>query len=198
MQPIEKWQLQPMEARDLGGLVIAGATIDQDDITVGDLTGVDLNPLISLDALIEEANVPVRRASLNTNQPALSAQLARLRQVLGDPLLALDRESPARGQNANIAGILRPILLPVTARIAGTHEAIAADQTCPQTPLPQWVRGLAGGNRSMDKTALAQPIEYELNRESGQQDAGNTPYDVRTGLAQPALEHVRKKHGDEG
>lgn len=54
---------------------------------MADLGGIDLNLLISLDALIEEANVTRAAARLNISQPALSAQLTRLRQIFGDPLL---------------------------------------------------------------------------------------------------------------
>jgi DNA-binding transcriptional LysR family regulator len=56
-------------------------------ITVADLGGIDLNLLISLDALIEEANVTRAAVRLNISQPALSAQLTRLRHIFGDPLL---------------------------------------------------------------------------------------------------------------
>jgi DNA-binding transcriptional LysR family regulator len=52
-----------------------------------DLKGTDLNLLVSLDALIEERNVTRAAARLNVSQPALSAQLARLRDMFGDPLL---------------------------------------------------------------------------------------------------------------
>jgi DNA-binding transcriptional LysR family regulator len=52
-----------------------------------DLKGADLNLLVSLDALIEEGNVTKAAARLNVSQPALSAQLARLRDLFRDPLL---------------------------------------------------------------------------------------------------------------
>jgi hypothetical protein len=52
-----------------------------------DLKGSDLNLLASLDILIEEANVTRAAARLNISQPALSAQLARLRHLFLDPLL---------------------------------------------------------------------------------------------------------------
>lgn len=47
----------------------------------------DLGLLASLDVLLEEVNVTRAARRLNISQPALSAQLARLRQVLDDPLL---------------------------------------------------------------------------------------------------------------
>lgn len=43
--------------------------------------------LVSLDVLLEEVNVTRAARRLAISQPALSAQLARLRQVLDDPLL---------------------------------------------------------------------------------------------------------------
>ena len=52
-----------------------------------DMKGVDLNLLVSLDVLIEEANVTRAAARLGVSQPGLSAQLARLRDLFGDPLL---------------------------------------------------------------------------------------------------------------
>jgi DNA-binding transcriptional LysR family regulator len=56
-----------------------------------DLRGIDLNLLVSLDALIDEANVTRAAARLNVSQPALSAQLARLRHLFRDPLLVPSR-----------------------------------------------------------------------------------------------------------
>jgi DNA-binding transcriptional LysR family regulator len=56
-------------------------------INMIDLQGTDLNLLVSLDVLIEEANVTRAAARLNVSQPALSAQLARLRDLFHDPLL---------------------------------------------------------------------------------------------------------------
>src|ERR1700722_19833231 len=52
-----------------------------------DMKGTDLNLLLSFDVLIEEANVTRAAARLGISQPALSAQLARLRGIFGDPLL---------------------------------------------------------------------------------------------------------------
>jgi DNA-binding transcriptional LysR family regulator len=46
----------------------------------------DFNLLVTLDALLAERSVSRAAQRLNLSQPALSAQLARLREMLGDPL----------------------------------------------------------------------------------------------------------------
>jgi DNA-binding transcriptional LysR family regulator len=48
---------------------------------------LDLNLLQTLEALLAERNVTRAAARLHTTQPALSAQLVRLRQMFDDPLL---------------------------------------------------------------------------------------------------------------
>jgi DNA-binding transcriptional LysR family regulator len=52
-----------------------------------DLRGIDLNLLVSLDVLLAEANVTRAAERLHLTQPAVSTQLARLRDMFGDPLL---------------------------------------------------------------------------------------------------------------
>jgi len=51
------------------------------------LRGADLPLLLSLNVLLEECSVTRAAARLHVSQPALSAQLSRLRQLFGDPLL---------------------------------------------------------------------------------------------------------------
>ena len=48
---------------------------------------LDLNLLLALEALLAELNVTRAAKRLNLSQPALSAQLARLRDIFGDQLL---------------------------------------------------------------------------------------------------------------
>lgn len=52
-----------------------------------DLRRADLGLLVSLDALLAERSVTAAARRLGISQPALSAQLARLRDLLGDQLL---------------------------------------------------------------------------------------------------------------
>lgn len=51
------------------------------------LRRLDLNLLVTLDVLLEEHNVTRAAARLNFSQPAVSVHLAKLRELLGDPLL---------------------------------------------------------------------------------------------------------------
>ncbi|KAF1072128.1 MAG: Nodulation protein D 2 [Pseudomonas citronellolis] len=52
-----------------------------------DIKATDLPLLVSLDVLLEECNVTRAAQRLHLSQPALSAQLARLRERFADPLL---------------------------------------------------------------------------------------------------------------
>ncbi|CAM2160252.1 LysR family transcriptional regulator [Paraburkholderia tropica] len=56
-------------------------------ITVNNLRRLDLNLLVTLDVLLDELNVTRAAERLAFSQPAVSVQLARLRDLLGDPLL---------------------------------------------------------------------------------------------------------------
>ncbi|QGZ42786.1 transcriptional regulator, LysR family [Pseudoduganella flava] len=51
------------------------------------LLRLDLNLLVTLDVLLEEHNVTRAAARLHLSQPSISVQLARLRDMLKDPLL---------------------------------------------------------------------------------------------------------------
>lgn len=52
-----------------------------------DLKQSDIGLLIALDALLEEESVTTAAQRLGISQPAMSAQLARLRALFNDPLL---------------------------------------------------------------------------------------------------------------
>jgi len=56
-------------------------------ITVMDLKQADIGLLVGLSALLETQSVTQAAQALNLSQPAMSAQLARLRDLFGDPLL---------------------------------------------------------------------------------------------------------------
>jgi len=67
----------------------APAPEDHTDVTdLALLSRLDLNLLVSLDALLTERSVTRAADRLHLSQPALSASLARLRTHFGDPILA--------------------------------------------------------------------------------------------------------------
>lgn len=55
--------------------------------SMNSLTGIDLNLLVVLDALLSERHVSRAAIRLNKSQPAVSHALGRLRHLLDDPLL---------------------------------------------------------------------------------------------------------------
>jgi DNA-binding transcriptional LysR family regulator len=61
--------------------------IDKADTGDVNLASLDLNLLVSLDALLQERSVTRAAARMGLSQPALSASLARLRRHFGDELL---------------------------------------------------------------------------------------------------------------
>lgn len=85
-----------------------------------DSSRLDLNLLQTLDVLLAERNVTRAAARLNLSQPAVSAQLARLRDIFGDPLLlpgrrgmiptarALELLAPLRKSLGDLRDVLRP------------------------------------------------------------------------------------------
>jgi Transcriptional regulator len=86
-----------------------------------DLRGVDLNLLVSLDALLRERHVTLAAKRMSVSQPAMSSSLARLRKLLDDPLLVragrqLVLTSFAEGLREPLSNILENIDLTLTAR----------------------------------------------------------------------------------
>src|SRR5258708_10332774 len=73
----------------------------------------DLGLMLALDTLLEEQNVTHAAARLSVSQPALSAQLARLRYLFDDPLLvpALSGRGMVPTPRALVLkGVLRDVL----------------------------------------------------------------------------------------
>jgi DNA-binding transcriptional LysR family regulator len=61
------------------------------DISLADITNVDLNLLVVLDVLLEERNVSRAARRLALTQSTVSGMLSRLRAALGDPLFVRTR-----------------------------------------------------------------------------------------------------------
>lgn len=95
------------------------------------LRGADLPLLVSLDVLLEECNVTRAAARLHVSQPALSAQLARLRRLFDDPLLI----STGSGRGfvpsqfaMNLHRRLKPALAGLTSAIQVNTESFRPDR----------------------------------------------------------------------
>ncbi|WP_153141237.1 LysR family transcriptional regulator [Paraburkholderia agricolaris] len=74
-----------------------------------DLRGIDLNLLVSLDALLAESNVTRAAERLHLTQPAVSTQLARLRQIFGDPLLLPAETGRGMTRTARALELMTPL-----------------------------------------------------------------------------------------
>ncbi len=84
------------------------------------LSGVDLNLLPALEALIRRRNVTRAAADVGLSQPAMSRALARLRAVLGDPILV--RAPGGLAPTARAASLL-PHLTGALDRLGGVIHA---------------------------------------------------------------------------
>lgn len=88
-----------------------------------DFHGIDLNLLAAFDALMRERNVTRAAAEVGVSQPAMSAALARLRKLAGDPLfhrsasglLPTARARDLAGPIAEALGQIRSVLVDDTA-----------------------------------------------------------------------------------
>lgn len=88
------------------------------DINTVDFKRVDLNLLVSLDVLLTERNVTRAAERLHLSQPALSAQLARLREAFDDPLLL----PAARGMVPTARGL--ELAAPLKTALADLEKAV--------------------------------------------------------------------------
>jgi len=150
-----------------------------------DLRRVDLNLLVSLDALLAERNVTRAAQRLHLSQPALSAQLARLRQLFDDPLLmpaetgrgmtptarALALGEPLREALQQLQGVLqhRPRFDPFSDERSFQIAASDNATTLLGLPMMQQLSAVAGpGVRLAFRVAQADRIAQQL--EAGEID----------------------------
>lgn len=83
---------------------------------------LDLNLLVTLEALLAEQNVTRAASRLHLSQPAVSAQLARLRQLFDDPLLIpVQRGMTPTARALELLAPLRQALDQVRATVT-THQ----------------------------------------------------------------------------
>jgi len=72
-----------------------------------DFHGIDLNLLVAFDALMSERNVTRAATRVGVSQPAMSAALSRLRNLLGDPLF--QRSSAGLLPTARARDLAQPV-----------------------------------------------------------------------------------------
>jgi DNA-binding transcriptional LysR family regulator len=84
---------------------------------------LDLNLLVVLDALLREQNVTRAAERLHMSQPATSTALARLRKVLGDPLLV------KHGRYLQLTPRAEALIGPVREVLATIEQTIVAPPT---------------------------------------------------------------------
>lgn len=82
------------------------------------LSGVDLNLLVALDALLTERNVTRAAERMSLGQSAMSAALARLRKQLGDPLLVRE------GRTYRLTTLAESLVEPVREAIAAADQVL--------------------------------------------------------------------------
>lgn len=143
------------------------------------ITGLDLNLLKALDALIDTRSVTRAADRLGLSQPAVSGMLARLRDVFNDPLFLRTQRGilptpraealaiPLKRMLADIETLLQPVAFDpatvhATVRIAATDYA----QTAVILPLLQTLRAEAPGLRiavqPVDKRSFPTQLESGL------------------------------------
>jgi DNA-binding transcriptional LysR family regulator len=90
------------------------------------LRSVDLNLLVVLDALLDEAHVSRAAARLNLSQPATSSALERCRHLFGDPLLERGRGGMRLTPKAEtLRDPLKNLLVGIAAVVDGADEPLA-------------------------------------------------------------------------
>ena len=85
------------------------------------LAQIDLNLLVTLQALLEERNVTRAAQRLHLTQPSVSVRLAKLRRIFRDPLLV----SGPRGMLPTTRA--QELLEPLRTRLRGPHRPRAAE-----------------------------------------------------------------------
>ena len=120
------------------------------------LRSVDLNLLVVLDALLDEAHVSRAARRLHLSQPAVSGALQRCRDLFGDPLLERGREAMRLTPRAEaLRGPLRAVLADASALIGPA-----------ETPLADLVRTVRVTIADDPLAIVAAPVAGALSRDA--------------------------------
>lgn len=116
------------------------------------LRAIDLNLLVVLDALLDEAHVSRAAERLNLSQPAVSSALQRCRDLFDDPLLERGRGMMQRTQKAET------LRAPLKSLLAGVHDLVDPPEV-PLTEIRQTIRIVAADSLA---ALLAGPLLSDL------------------------------------
>jgi DNA-binding transcriptional LysR family regulator len=84
------------------------------------LSGIDLNLLVALDALLQEQSVTAAGRRIGLSQPAMSHALARLRDLVSDPLLTREGRALRRTAVAErLAPVVQRLLVEIETTLLG-------------------------------------------------------------------------------
>jgi DNA-binding transcriptional LysR family regulator len=125
-----------------------------------DLRSFDLNLLVSLDVLLRERSVTRAAHRLHLSQPALSAQLARLRALLGDPLLVPAVKGRGMVPTARALELTDPLHT-----LLADAGALLRDRADFDPGTAERRFAIAGSDNSMVAAGL--PVMEALRREAG-------------------------------
>ena len=145
---------------------------------------LDLNLLVTLDTLLAERHVTRAAARLNLSQPAVSVQLARLREAFGDPLLvpgprgmlptarAEALREPLREALERLQATVAPAAAFDPARAEHTWTIAATDYSGLAVVVPTLARLRAAAPRSRLAIVESAPARVTKMAEDGEIDLG--------------------------
>ena len=157
------------------------------------LRRLDLNLLVTLDALLAEHNVTRAAERLYLSQPSVSVHLAKLREALGDPLLlpgprgmrptarAEELREPLRQALESLQRAVSPSSLFDPAKADNTWRVAASDYSESTILLP----ALSGLRSTAPGTRLA-VLDMPPSRIAGQAERGEIDLAFRTRDEAPA------------
>lgn len=164
------------------------------------LRRLDLNLLVTLDALLSEHNVTRAAQRLNFSQPSISVHLAKLREVFADPLLlpgprgmrptarADELREPLHQALAALERAVSPAAAFDSAQATNTWRVAASDYSESTVLLPALIglRAAAPGTRLA--VVQASPARIAKQAEQGDIDlAFHTSHDAPSGLRRRTL-----------
>lgn len=164
-----------------------------------DMKRIDLNLLVSLEALLVERNVTRAAARLHMSQPALSAQLNRLRDLFKDPLLVpAHRGMVPTAKALELIGPLRASLDQLRGTLLG-HDSFSpktADLTI-SIACTDYVEAVVIAPLIVALREKAPNIRLAVHRLAPArlaQQLGNGDVDLAIATSEPAQAHLRTRH----